>query len=900
MWQEESVNPIKIISSDFKQPLSLFVTSNGDIYIDDGHENGRVQRWNAATSTFVTVMNVNSSCAGLFVDIHDTLYCSMYYQHQVLKTSLNDPMMNSNVVTAAGIGIRGLASNQLDSPFGIFVDVNLDLYVADCYNDRVQLFQSGELHGITVAGSTSLNPTITLRCPSGITLDADKYLFIVDFLNSRIVGSDLHGFRCLVGCYGQESQSNQLANPVSFSFDRSGNMFVSDQRNSRIQKFLLMKDSFDLSFNQPKFCPTATWNSNGITVANQSIVGQHPNAFFVSRNNTVYVANQEKNTIVMWQEDSVNPTKIIPGNFMQPLSLFVTSNGDIYIDDGDYNGRVLKWSAAASTFTTVMNINSSCISLFVDIHDTLYCSMPDHHQVVKRSLIGSVMNSNVVAVGTGIYGSASNQLGSPRGIFVDVNSDLYVADCGNDRVQLFQPEEAHGITIAGSTTQNPTITLRCPSGITLDADKYLFIVDSGNHRIVSSSLNGFRCLAGCYGQGSQSNQLASPLSLSFDRSGNIFVTDQTNHRIQKFQYLEESCDMSSVVETMYSSVLTSNHPIYPRTGCDISYYYEAIKIQVYKSGHYSFNSMSNINTYGYMYAKYFDPFSPSAYLIAADDDSSSNSQFNISIPLEINNEYILVVTTYNLIETGAFSIRVSGPDSVGLEYLNSPPVIQSTYLSMLTENSQHFPQPSGTGKYYYESIQINVNMSGLFIISSKSRSDLFGSIYKNSFNPLNPTENLLEVDDNGCSDNQFKLLIAFEVNTKYILVVTTSQANVTGTFLIIVSGPTKAVLERTNISSTSTFKSTSTTTTTKTVSTTSKSISTATAFSSLLPFKYKLEFTIDGVLYSNKYSKMDHQCYRTKIINYDFLYEPMNSHLWYDQSENENIYSKWIINKVDG
>ncbi|CAF4049532.1 unnamed protein product [Adineta steineri] len=136
---------------------------------------------------------------------------------------------------------------------------------------------------------------------------------------------------------------------------------------------------------------------------------------------------------------------------------------------------------------------------------------------------------------------------------------------------------------------------------------------------------------------------------------------------------------------------------------------------------------------------------------------------------------------------------------------------------MLTENSQHFPQPSETGKYYYESIQINVNISGLFIISSKSRSDLSGYIYKNSFNPLNPTENLLELDDNGCSDNQFKLLIALEVNTKYILVVTTSQANVTGTFSIIVTGPTKAVLERTNISSTSTSISTATafTTTTK-------------------------------------------------------------------------------------
>ncbi|CAF1208162.1 unnamed protein product [Adineta steineri] len=774
----------------------------------------------------------------------------MHYQHQVLKTSLNDPMMDSNVV-AAGTGIYGSASNQLYGPHGIFVDVNLDLYVADSYNDRVQLFQSGELHGITVAGSGSLIPTITLHYPTGVILDADKYLFILDSGNHRIVGSGANGFRCLVGCHEMGSQSNQLSGPVSLSFDHFGNIFVSDQRNSRIQKFLLMKDSFDLSFNQPKFCPTATWNSNGITVANQSIVGRHPNAFFVNTNNTVYVANQEKNTIVMWQEGSVNLPQIISGGFMQPLSLFVTSNGDIYIDDGDHNGRVLKWSAATSTFAAVMNINSSCASLFVDIDDTLYCSMPDHHQVVKRSL-SSLMNSNAVAAGTGIYGSASNQLGSPRGIFVDVNLDLYVADCGNNRVQLFQSGELHGITVAGSTTLYPTITLRCPVGVILDADKYLFIVDSGNHRIVGSGMNGFRCLAGCYGMGSQSSQLTSPSSLSFDRSGNIFVTDQTNHRIQKFQYLEESCDMSSVVETMYSSALTSNHPIYPRTGCDISYYYEAIKIQVYKSGHYSFNSMSNINTYGYMYAKYFDPFSPSAFLISADDDSSGNSQFNISIPLEINIEYILVVTTFNSNVTGPFSIRVSGPNRVGLERLNSPPVIQSTYLSMLTENSQHFPQPFETGKYYYESIQINVDMSGLFIISSKSRSDLSGSIYKNSFNPLNPTENLLEVDNNGCSDNQFKLLIALEVNTKYILVVATSQANVTGTFSIIVSGPTKAVLERTSISSTSTSKSTSTATTTKTVSSTSKSISTATAFSGSLPFKYKLEFTIDSIPYSNK------------------------------------------------
>ncbi|CAF1034094.1 unnamed protein product [Adineta steineri] len=235
MWQEKSVNPTKIISSNFT-PSSLFVTSNGDIYIGDRYENQRVQRWSAETNTFVTVMNTNSYCGGLFVDINDTLYCSMKNHHQVVKTSLNDSVMASNRV-AAGTGIKGLDSNQLDNPFGIFVDVNFDLYVADCSNNRVQLFQSGELTGITVAGGTSLNPTITLLFPTGIILDAEKYLFIVDANNGRIVGSGLNGFRCLVGCYGLGSQSNQLNRPFSFSFDRSGNIFVIDSFNHRIQKF---------------------------------------------------------------------------------------------------------------------------------------------------------------------------------------------------------------------------------------------------------------------------------------------------------------------------------------------------------------------------------------------------------------------------------------------------------------------------------------------------------------------------------------------------------------------------------------------------------------------------------------------------------------------------------------
>ncbi|CAF1484748.1 unnamed protein product [Adineta steineri] len=243
VWQKEDVNSKKIIHGNFTRLTSLFVTSNGDIYIDGGQKNGRVQKWIAETSIFVTVMNVSSACDGLFVDINGTLYCSMSQHHQVVKRSLNDTVMTSNHV-AAGTGIRGSASNQFNNPCGIFVDVNLDLYVADCNNNRVQLFRSGESNGITVAGSTSRNPTISLNCPSGIILDANKYLFIADQDNDRIVGSSLNGFRCLVGCDGEVAQFNRLTSPSGFSFDRSGNILVTDDRYSRIQIFLLKNDSF--------------------------------------------------------------------------------------------------------------------------------------------------------------------------------------------------------------------------------------------------------------------------------------------------------------------------------------------------------------------------------------------------------------------------------------------------------------------------------------------------------------------------------------------------------------------------------------------------------------------------------------------------------------------------------
>ena len=179
---------------------------------------------------------------GIFIDINNTLYFSATDKHKVLSKSLSS---SSNILTiVAGTGVAGNAPNMLNRAFGLFVDDNFDLYVADWGNNRVQLFRQGQQNAITVAGSGSLNVTITLYRPIHVVLDMEKYLFIVDQYNHRIIGSNEDGFHCIVGCTGSSGSSfNRLDRPPSMAFDSFGNIYVVDEFNHRIQKFLRLNNT---------------------------------------------------------------------------------------------------------------------------------------------------------------------------------------------------------------------------------------------------------------------------------------------------------------------------------------------------------------------------------------------------------------------------------------------------------------------------------------------------------------------------------------------------------------------------------------------------------------------------------------------------------------------------------
>ncbi|CAF0842517.1 unnamed protein product [Adineta steineri] len=335
-------------------------------------------------------------------------------------------------------------------------------------------------------------------------------------------------------------------------------MIVIDTAVQYLALLLTINQLMGISFNQPKFCPSTTWNPNAITFANASIAGACSNVIFINKTNGIYITENCYNQVQVWLEGNMTPVRTISSGLNQPQGLFVADDNAVFIDNARYNGRVERWALNSSSGTIVMNITGPCYSLFVDINNTLYCSIGTQNMVVKVPLnSGAVVPT--IAAGTGGAGSSYRKLNNPHGIFVDTSLTLYVADCNNNRIQSFAFNQTNGTTIAG-TGASGTISLSCPTGIMFDADAFLFIVDYDGNRIIGSSFNGFRCIAGCSGPGSSPSQLYTPYSFSFDSYGNIFVADQTNCRIQKFLVSTNSCaETTTLRQTTITTTMNIIH-----------------------------------------------------------------------------------------------------------------------------------------------------------------------------------------------------------------------------------------------------------------------------------------------------------------------------------------------------
>ena len=85
-------------------------------------------------------------------------------------------------------GVAGFSNLHLHAPRDVILDSMGNIYVADSANHRVQFFKAGESNGTTIAGVTSSPGPASnqLNTPYGIALDSQFNLYVADTSNYRI------------------------------------------------------------------------------------------------------------------------------------------------------------------------------------------------------------------------------------------------------------------------------------------------------------------------------------------------------------------------------------------------------------------------------------------------------------------------------------------------------------------------------------------------------------------------------------------------------------------------------------------------------------------------------------------------------------------------------------------
>ena len=217
---------------------------------------------------------------------------------------------------------------------------------------------------------------------------------------------------------------------------------------------------------------------------------------------------------------------------------------------------------------------------------------PESSPVTEKGQIGILLSNRerksppIVGISyvktLGRTGQGAGEFQMPLGLAIDESDRIYIADAGNNRVQVIDAtgnyitefggrgwqtgEFDHPSDIALSfqrsyrhlyvaDTRNNRVQycnfvdqifyplsqsiegtlLDQPEGIGIGRNGEVYVVDTSNHRWIEFNVSGVPVVArGSFGSGTE--QLWNPTDLAVDTHGNVYVVDTGNHLIKKYDF----------------------------------------------------------------------------------------------------------------------------------------------------------------------------------------------------------------------------------------------------------------------------------------------------------------------------------------------------------------------------
>lgn len=497
-----------------------------------------------------------------------------------------------------GFAWRGADMGKFDVPWGVTTDQEGNIYVCDTSNARVQKFKSDGTPLLKWGRDGSFDGAFFF--PRGIAVDFVGNIFVADEGNNRIQKFDQRG--SFLTKWGREgSGPGQFKSPWGVACDALGNVYVVDQGNHRIQKF---------DGNGTFQC---AWGNRGKTEGQLNF----PSGIAVDKEGCVFVVDSANNRLLKYvpTEEEINRGKESQQSkeatqYPAPRSVAAKAGDtETFLSWLDVPGAVsynlyfhTKTGVTTQTATKIEGVTSpfTHTGLTNDI-PYFYALSAVYEDGTESAVSGEVTATPVLIdmtapqtpnavinhwafmtntpevvvtisatdldTGVGAYYISENPMtpmaGTPGWVEVEPATKFgatipFILSPGDGQKTVyvwFKDVGGNVSTPAIATILLNTSGYLCVSkwgkpgrgasllhggefmaplyGLAIDQQGGLFVVDNGNNRIQKFDRTGnFIILWGNFG-GANGN-FHNPTGIACDGKGDVYVVDTNNHRVQKF------------------------------------------------------------------------------------------------------------------------------------------------------------------------------------------------------------------------------------------------------------------------------------------------------------------------------------------------------------------------------
>ena len=486
----------------------------------------------------------------------------------------------------------GPVGSGFDHPFGVALDANGDVFVADTLDGQIKEIVA--VNGTIPVTNPTINPLGSgFSDPEGVAVDARGDVFVTDTPNSKVYE--------IVAVNGTIPATNPTINQLASSFafgaprgiavDANGDVFVSDTDTSAVYEIVASSGTVNTlgsNFNQPwglavdatgdVFVADTDNNAVKEIVASSGTIltlgsgFSSPHGVAVDAKGDVFVADWTNNAVkeivaVNGTIPVTNPTLLtLGGSYTEPAGVAVDARGDVFIA-GEGNSAVYEVLQSSLPLpTTPVGSTSATVSIPFTFETGGSIGAP-----VVSTQGATGMDFTDAGTGTCTTNGSSHAYAVGASCTVNVRFTPKAAGARYGAVVL---QNSSGVTIATGMVQGTgvgpqvaltpgTITtvagngtadfggdggtatsaeLNDPLGAAVDGAGNLYIGDYFNNRVrkVTASTGVITTVAGTGtfgyngdGEAATSAELSDPEGVAVDGAGNLYIADHAGNRVQK-------------------------------------------------------------------------------------------------------------------------------------------------------------------------------------------------------------------------------------------------------------------------------------------------------------------------------------------------------------------------------